>query len=344
MKGGRSGNIPLTFIIDTTQEENGVAFINQFLQNEQIAQLLAADKLRPFFFVSVNTGFDPLTQGAVVSFVATNLPSQFQKTAPLYLDQYRTIEGRPQDKPAHKLYRDWYLNQALLFEQIAKTADPEDRNILQMLMLQAFSKAAPSDPSENVVIGKQMTPLTFSNNDYYRLAKSPLYVEVRTAFAQKLGLELSEVQLADSLLALTIFKREFVPIIGYTIKNTKQLEKAFQKLYAQVPADVTDIWMDFSPFMQEISQLNSHRPKEWVFGQLKLKIGSMLNNARQNYLNNHPGQTDPYEGHLFLFALTSYQNENLLLIPNLNQTPRGIQRHQDFQTLGKLFFSDMVST
>lgn len=143
----------------------------------------------------------------------------------VFLDENRLLKGSSNDSLIDPVYRNWFINQALLLEQM-KNADKDTQKQLMLIMLHGYSKSATINKENSQNLGIQVSPVLPQNTRYHRSSENILLLqEVTQAYAEDLGLQAKEIHMIHSPLLREVIARELPhPNLELEIENIEEFE------------------------------------------------------------------------------------------------------------------------
>jgi hypothetical protein len=246
-----------------------------------------------------------------------------------YLDENRLLKGLPGDQPISSFYREWFVNQAMLLEQIdLNKVDRATQKQLELILLHGYSKAATVDEDTSRTLGIQASPFLPQDHRYHRSTPNELLEKARTAYADALGINDWELMLIDSPTIREVFARE-LPNSALDLNLDIHSKDSFEVLIddlleharrGKFPKD--RILIDFSRLLAS----KSTEPKD-IQQDIVSEFEDALLKKVKIFLRKNPNIksqviADKLLGMLHLVAYTKYKDQHILLLPPFLTSPR----------------------
>lgn len=133
------------------------------------------------------------------------------------LDAYGLLKGRSRGTKIANNHLSWYIQQAILLEQLDDSSlDIATIHQLSLMILQGFSKVASLHLEQGRILGMQTSPLLPQVHMYHRLSEKRIFEAVHKAFAKSLGKSAEEIHLIDHASIHEVFARELAVEASYT--------------------------------------------------------------------------------------------------------------------------------
>lgn len=245
--------------------------------------------------------------------------NSLQEWAFSYVDNYNLLSSNDEFS-IQSSHQDWFLNQAILLEQIEK-ADPETRKQLELLIFHAFSKAARRSGSEELR-GYQATPLSARKDYmYYRQTHNQFLELVSARYAKELQLPPEEVFLVHGQTLREVFSRQFLhpqkpphtlkdfeAVIDDVLQRVGQGER-FEKLFM---IEITGLMKNENAIIEKLRGVVKRKLEDFKKKNPKISR-ALLNQIAQK---------------IQLYEFAHFQGQDLLITPNLfNSEPH--QRREE---------------
>lgn len=332
-----------TLSVSEPDSKNAVTIFRKIFSSRSIASqawnLLASNHPHKVL-QSINQAFSKLKNLAKTS-DSTKNPSSLPLSSPpsasvkdesIYLDQNKLLKGEQGDHPIEATHRDWFMNQAVLLEQMKKADKPTQKKLL-LVMLHGYSKAATHAEVITKATGQQTSPLLPQNMRYHRSTDNELLDKVTEAYAQKMGLPKNEIFLIHSPLLKEAIEREMPhPDLDLNIDSPEKFEKLIDKIVEEQIKNKDSNKFSAPPVVIDISKLlisSGIDPKDMTT-EVREKMRLYLENKIIDSLKQLPDGPDKptktmimQKLNLHIIAFTQHQGQNVLIQQNLTPSSQG---------------------
>ena len=226
------------------------------------------------------------------------------------LDVNRLLQGVPGDSLIKDTHREWFLNQAVLFEHMyMKGVDENTRKQLALLMLHGYSKAATIAEDRADILGIQTSPLLPSDTRYHRSTENELLTRLNKDYAAAMEFKPEEIQLVHSSLFKEVIEREN-PNSVKEVKSKAQFEAHIDQILEGLKQGkpLTQDWILF-----DVSSKPTDLTEDDLHPIIKDKV-TAFKAINPNVELNWWELTDK----LGFFALTKFKDQDILVMPEIH--------------------------
>lgn len=251
----------------------------------------------------------------IISELAKDIFILENKSAP-YLDDYRLLKGAPGDKKIEAVFQQWFISQAVLYENSRELSPATKRQINQMIF-QAYRKSAGFSEARSLNV--QTSPLYPFQTGYYRHDQFKITQNCYDAYAKDMGVEGCKLYLIDSPLLREVFNREAPhPHLDLDIDSVQK----FETLIDHLLNDLKEENHNTGPVLADLSRLFEARNlKPAQAKELMHELEEIVEKKMMKFPFANPIQAQTTKNKLIadlqLMVFLKHHDEDVLLLPAL---------------------------
>lgn len=240
-----------------------------------------------------------------------NIAEKVNSLNKTFLDDNCLIEGSPDASSISSSYKEWYLSQATLLEQMEKVDDPKIKNQLALAMLHSYWKVASLTQGTIDHYKIQVSPIQ-ERGRYHRTPGNLLLRKVNHAFAQDVKMGANEVMLVQSSFFREILAREM------DLVKIESEEQFFAHIDTVLKDAASGQFPDKLIFVDLTEYIKNQKLEPKDLNQHLLSWKNKLDEKIIQFQNSHPSIRNienKISSKIQPISFTEHKEEQLLLLP-----------------------------